>query len=139
MRLAEAGSTWSPRVRGVGCCLSWTSHHFCREVALSLQASELQTFVKNHSFHLRNNKLPIPCQWLFCVTSLLPSGLSEALLILIIAFSFCLFKNQKADRLLRVYLYELCQHTCQLSPRLAKGTATNPSDTVFTRARAHAT
>lgn len=48
--------------------------------------------------------LPSSCRWLY---SQLPCGhmAIRGLLVLITASSLCLFKNQKADRLLMVYLY----------------------------------
>lgn len=86
-----------------------SSTHFCREVACPPGIGGGEVVGEKHLLKIPSStlgvaKLPNSCRWLY---SQFPCGhmAFRGLLILITASSLCLFKNQKADRLLMVYLY----------------------------------
>lgn len=129
-----------PRLQPAGC--PRPSHHFLQGGGCLPPGIQLKTFVKNHFFHLRNNKLSrFPASDFFCTTSLLPSGLSEALLILITAFSLCLFKNQKADRLFEGLSVLIVPAYLPSVPLVSKGNHCHPHwcCDLCTRTPVHAT
>lgn len=79
-------------------------HSFLQGGRLSSRHQGREHLLKIPSSTLGVAGLPNSCRWLY---SQLPCGhmAFRGLLVLITASSLCLFKNQKADRLLMVYLY----------------------------------